>query len=114
MSELVQKLAAGEHRVVVGGSQATLAEFHRRITDMGYVFIKFTDTRGGTDIGFRIDREATRVDGDLEQGTGTVHVEGNVKLDYVPATVVADIDLATLSGTGHLVIRQEAATASER
>jgi hypothetical protein len=108
MSELVTKLAEGDHPVVVGGSQPTLEELKRRLTEMRYVFIKFTDTRGGTDLGFQVDEEATRHEGaDFEQGTGTIHVEGHLKLDYVPVTVVADVDLATLSGTGHLLIRQE-------
>jgi len=108
MSELVQKLAEGDHPVAVGGSLPTLEDFKRRVTEMGYVFIKFTATRGGTDLGFRVDQSATRTEGaDFDQGTGSVHVEGDLKLDYVPIRVVADVDLSTLVGTGHLVIRQE-------
>lgn len=40
---------------------------------------------------------------DFENGTGSVHVEGPLTLDYVPVKCVADIDLQTLEGQGHLV-----------
>ena len=105
MNELVQRLAKGDHPVVVGGSQSSLGELKRRIEEMGYVFIKFTDTKGGTDLGVRVDRDATRADGaDFDRGVGRVHIEGTLTLNYVPVCCVADIDLATLEGTGHLVI----------
>jgi hypothetical protein len=109
MNELVKHLASGEHPVVVGGSRPSLEDLQRRATDMGYVFVKFTDTKGGTDLGVRVDREASDVSkANWQEGTGTIHVEGNLTLDYVPVRCVADIDLATLSGTGHLVVREEA------
>jgi hypothetical protein len=109
MNELVKHLASGEHPVVVGGSRPSLEDLQRRATDMGYVFVKFIDTKGGTDLGVRVDREASDVSkANWQEGTGTIHVEGNLTLDYVPVRCVADIDLATLSGTGHLVVREEA------
>jgi hypothetical protein len=75
---------------------------------MGYVFIKFTGTRGGTDLGVRIDKQATDLSqADLGVGTGTAHIEGTLTLNYVRVRCVADIDLSTLSGTGHLVILEE-------
>ena len=108
MDDLVQRLAEGSHQVVVGGPQATLEEFRKRVEEMGYVFIKFTGTRGGTDLGVRLDRAATNLAGaDFAQGAGTVHLEGTLTLNYVKIRCIADIDLATLNGTGHLVILEE-------
>ena len=105
MDDLVQRLAEGNHKVIVGGPQATLEEFRKRIEDMGYVFIKFTETRGGTDLGVRVDKNATRSAGaSFENATGTVHVEGTLTLNYVKVRCIADIDLATLQGIGRLVI----------
>lgn len=75
---------------------------------MGYVFIKFTETRGGTDLGVRVDKSATKVDqASFENATGSVHVEGTLTLNYVKVRCVADIDLATLQGTGRLVVLEE-------
>src|SRR5947209_8759197 len=104
MNDLVQRLAEGDHKVTVGGPQPSLAEFQKRVEDMGYVFIKFTETRGGTDLGVRVDKSATNLSqANFAQGTGTVHVEGTLTLNYVKVRCIADIDLATLNGTGHLV-----------
>jgi hypothetical protein len=108
MDDLVQRLSEGNHKVVVGGPQTTLEDFKKRVEDMGYVFIKFTETRGGTDLGVRVDKSATRIDGaSFENATGTVHVEGTLTLNYVKVRCIADIDLATLQGTGRLVVLEE-------
>jgi hypothetical protein len=108
MNELVQRLAEGDHPVTVGGPQPSLQELRKRIEEIGYTFIKFTDTRGGTDLGVRVDKAATDVSqADFESSSGTVHIEGTLTLNYVKVRCVADIDLATLNGTGHLVILEE-------
>ena len=108
MNELVQRLSDGEHPVTVGGPQPTLEELSKRITVMRYVFIKFTGTRGGTDLGVRVDPEETDLSqANFEQGTGSVHVEGTLTLNYVKVRCIADIDLATLNGTGNLVVLEE-------
>ena len=109
MDDLVQRLATGAHPVAVGGPQPSLAELKSRIHEMGYVFIKFTGTRGGTDLGIRVDNEATDLRAaDFEQATGMAHIEGTLTLNYVPVRCVADVDLTTLSGTGHLVVLETA------
>ena len=75
---------------------------------MGYVFIKFTGTRGGTDLGVRVDKAATDLSqAHFEDGSGVAHVEGTLTLDYVKVRCIADIDLASLNGTGHLVQLEE-------
>lgn len=108
MDELVSRLSTGEHPVAVGGPRPSLEELKERVTTMGYAFIKFTDTRGGTDLGVRIDKDATDLrQANFEQGSGNAHIEGTLTLNYVKVRCVADIDLATLKGTGHLVALEE-------
>lgn len=108
MDDLVQRLAQGDHPVIVGGPKPSLEEFKKRVEDMGYVFIKFTDTRGGTDLGVRVDKSATDLSrANFEQQTGVAHVEGSLTLNYVKVRCVADIDLKTLDGTGRLVVLEE-------
>ncbi len=109
MNELVRRLAEGEHPITIGGPQPSLAEFKRRVEEIGYVFILFTETRGGTNLGVRIDKNATDLSrADFEQQSGTAHIEGTLTLNYVPVRCVADIDLATLRGNGHLVLLETA------
>ncbi len=108
MNELVQHLSEGEHPVSVGGPSPSLEEFRKRIEDMGYVFIKFTGTRGETALGVKVDMSTTDLSqAHFAQRTGNAHVEGTLTLNYVKVRCVADIDLATLDGTGHLVVLEE-------
>lgn len=104
MDELTERLSGGPHEVTVGGPQPSVEELRRRVEELGYVFVKFTQTRGGTDLGMRLDKAACDVTGaDFAQGTGTVHLEGTLTLNDDPVRCVADIDLASLNGTGRLV-----------
>jgi hypothetical protein len=104
MNELVQRLSIGNHPITVGGPQPSREELYKRVTQLKYVFIKFTGTRGGTDLGVRVDTDATDMSqADFQKGTGTVHIEGTLTLNYVKIRCIADIDLATLNGNGHLV-----------
>jgi hypothetical protein len=103
MDELVQRLSEGDHPIVAQRYKS--AQELRQAIERGYVLLKFTDTRGGTELGVRLDNAATDLGGaDFGQSTGTVHLVGNLTLNYVPVRHVADVDLATLNGTGHLEI----------
>ncbi|GCE45197.1 hypothetical protein EI42_03171 [Thermosporothrix hazakensis] len=109
MNELVQRLAAEKHPVIVGGSRPTLEEFKKRVEELEYVFLTFTETRGGTDLGVRLDKKACDLSqADFQQGKGNLHLEGTLTLNYVPVRCVADIDLSTLSGSGRLIPLEEA------
>lgn len=108
MDELVQRLTQGEHPITVGGTLPTLEDFQERVEKMGYVFLKFTETRGGTDLGVRVDRQATNLSqANFEQRSGVAHVEGTLTLNYVRVRCIADVDLATLEGRGHLMVLEE-------
>jgi len=101
---LVDRLCDGDQAVEVGLRPERTATRFKEAIDRNYVHIKFTGTRGGTELGLRLDREASDFSqADFENGTGLVHVEGGLTLDYVKVKCVADIDLATLEGKGHLV-----------
>jgi hypothetical protein len=113
MDDLTQRLTA-EHPIIVGGLDPTLAELRERTGELGYILIKFTETRGGTELGFPLDRDATDLSAaNFDEGTGTVHVEGNLTLNGDPVRCIADIDLATLNGTGRLVLAEKAAATTE-
>ncbi len=106
MDELTQRLST-DQAVVVGGSRPSLGDLRRRVEEVGYVFIKFTQTHGGTDLGFNLDHAASDVTGaDFDEGSGMVHIEGALTLNDDPVRCVADIDLATLAGTGRLVLAE--------
>jgi len=80
---LVEKLGEGDHRVEASLRPEKTAKALKDRIDMGYVHIKFTETKGGAKLGVGLDGELT--------------------LDFVKVRCVADIDLKTLAGKGHLV-----------
>jgi uncharacterized protein YbdZ (MbtH family) len=101
---LVDRLCEGDHPVEVGLRPEKTPKQFKEAIDRNYVHIKFTQTKGGTELGLALDRNASDFSkADFENGKGTAHVEGTLTLDYVKVRCVADIDLSTLEGKGHLV-----------
>jgi uncharacterized protein YbdZ (MbtH family) len=107
---LVDRLCEGEHPVEVGlHPERTVLRFREAI-DCNYMHIKFTNTRGGTELSFRLDCEACDFEeADFESRTGKAHIEGELTLDYVKVRCIADIDLSALEGKGHLMKAAEEA-----
>jgi len=101
---LVDRLCEGNHPVEVGLRPERTTKLFKEAIDRDYVHIRFTQTKGGTELGFRLDRGSSDFSAaDFVNAKGTVHVEGNLTLNYVKVKCVADIDLSTLEGMGHLV-----------
>jgi len=104
MSQLVDKLSEGEHRVeIVLRPERNLTALREAI-NRGFVHVRFPDTRGGTELTVKINPAASRTDtADLEAGSGSLTLSGNLTLDYVPVECIARVELPGLSGTGRLV-----------
>jgi hypothetical protein len=103
MSELVEKLSQGRHPVEISLRPDRTVAALKRCIDQGYTHIKFTETRGGTDLYVPLDSAASDLSAaDFDKSTGTVKLVGKLTLDYVPVRCLAEIDLATLAGTGNL------------
>ena len=105
MSELVEKLAAGDHPVEISLRPNKTVAVLKECIGRQYVHIKFTDTRGGTELGFRLDPAATDLSkADLEAAKGEAKFVGSLTLDYVKVRCVATVDLETFAGRGRLEI----------
>jgi uncharacterized protein YbdZ (MbtH family) len=101
---LVDSLSTGDHAVEVELRPEKTVKLFKEAIDRDYLHIKFVETKGGTELGFRLDRSTSDFSAaDFENGKGMAHVEGNLTLDYVKVKCVADIDLRSLKGKGHLV-----------
>ncbi|MBY0494105.1 MAG: MbtH domain protein [Cyanobacteria bacterium] len=110
MSDLVQRLAQGRHPAHISiRPERTVAAF-RDCLGRGFVHVRFTNTRGGTELGFSIDQSRSELTtADLDGGTGRVRLVGELSLDYVPVRCVADIDLPSLEGVAHLEVLEQSA-----
>ena len=100
----MKRLSEGDHPVEASIRPEKSAQALKERIDLGYVHIKFTGTRGGTELGVRLDPDALDTSqADFEKPSGTVHLEGGLTLNYVKVRCIADIDLQTLTGKGYLV-----------
>lgn len=99
MNELVKRLTK-KQPVQANRPDKSVAGLRERI-DLNYVHVLFTKT--GTELGMYLDRDKCEwKPEDLEKGTGKIHLEGALTLNYDKVRCVTDIDLSTMAGTGCL------------
>ena len=101
--DLVQYLSEADHPVEAGLRPDKSVTLLKEAIDRGFVHVRFTDTRGGTELGFSLDHDASDFSqADFDGQTGRVHLEGGLTLNYVKVRCIADLDLETLTGKGRL------------
>lgn len=102
MNDLVKRLSEAQEIEANLRPEATVEAFKQAI-DRGYVHVLFPGTRGGTELGIRLDEAACDLSAaDFEAASGSVHLEGELVLDYVPVRFDGEVELATLKGRGRL------------
>jgi hypothetical protein len=107
MNELVRRLSEGSHPVELTLRPEKGPKALEECLKRGYVHVKFTNTNGGTELGVKIDEDTAQLAlAAVNGGTVTFHVAGNLWLDYVHVRCVADIDVGTYQGLGHLELLQ--------
>ena len=102
--DLITRLSHDEHPVEANlRPERTALALKERIAQ-GYFPLKFTDTIGGTEVGVRLDPDSVDLSkADFANQCGMVHFEGGLTLNYVKVRCIADLNLETLTGKGHLV-----------
>jgi uncharacterized protein YbdZ (MbtH family) len=100
---LVDRLSAGDQPLTIALRPDPSVKAFKEAMDGGYLRVKFTNTKGGTELGFKVDKDASDLsEADFNEGTGQVRVVGGLSLDYTNVRCIANIDLQTLAGVGHL------------
>lgn len=106
MNDLVAKLAKGDHLVSVERYEK-LDEFKKAI-DRGFVLVKFTETKGGTELGVRLDKSLIDVSAaNFTSQEGHVRLNGTLTLNSVKVRCVANVYLQSRKGEGHLEILEQ-------
>ena len=100
MNELVETLSNGDHPVAMERCKDVQAL--QEMLERGYVLVKFTGTKGGTELGFEIDKSRSRLDTNFDSPKGSIHLEGELVLNYERVRMIADIKVKTRKGKGHL------------
>jgi uncharacterized protein YbdZ (MbtH family) len=102
---LVERLSTGTHPVEISLRPDKELSRFKQCVDRGYVHVKFTGTRGGTELGIRLINEESELGhADFTAGKGSVKLVGMLTLDFVKVRCYATIDLPELRGQGHLVL----------
>jgi hypothetical protein len=101
--DLVSRLAADAHPVALRvWPQPTTGALLDRVR-AGVVHVTFVSTDGGTDLPVRLGPDAKAlILAALAEGLRTVRISGQTTVDDVDVACVADVDVATLSGTAKL------------
>ena len=108
MDDLVAKLISCKQEIVLETSTENLLELEERLKNTKFVFVTFSQTRGGTELGINLDDSLTLLDGaDFKQGIGNIRIVGTCELNYHKVKCIGDIDLATRKGNGHLEVISE-------
>jgi uncharacterized protein YbdZ (MbtH family) len=103
VQDLVERLCTGTHKVRVVVRPENSAMAFKEAIDRGFVQVEFTETRGGTVLGFALDVEQSDLSqiGDNKRNEQAV-IAGTLTLDFQKVRCVATIDLKTLAGEGKL------------
>ena len=101
--DLVERLCAQSHKVRVVVRPEKSVEAFKEALERGFVQIEFTETQGGTVLGFPVDTEQS----DLSQmagnkKSGQAVISGLLTLNFQKVRCVATIDLNDLTGEGKL------------
>lgn len=75
-----------------------------RAVENGYILVKFTKTKGGTELGCNTKNDDTENRCVVDEQNRTVEIRGRLKLDYTPVRLVAKVSLDTFKGEGHLEV----------
>ena len=107
MNDLVRRLTE-EQDIEVSTRPERNLHYFKAAVDRNYVHLKFIHTRGGTELGFPIDKERSDLSGaDWEKGTGTLKLVGELTLDYVKVRFHSKVDIASLDGKGYLEVLED-------
>ncbi|OJW46877.1 MAG: hypothetical protein BGO67_04135 [Alphaproteobacteria bacterium 41-28] len=102
MDRLVSTLIEDKHPIELEVRTETLSELSERIKG-GFVFINFTDTQGGTEIGIELDESSKKLtDTILKKDIGTLKIVGTCEINYHKVKCHAEINLKTRQGLGYL------------
>jgi hypothetical protein len=102
MDSLVKRLSIGTHPIAFESRTTDFSEIKERL-DHGFVFVTFTGTRGGTELGINVEPKLSNFEAaNFEAQKGSLRIIGTCEIDYQKVRCIAEVDLSTKQGIGHL------------
>lgn len=100
---LVERLCTGSHKVRAVLRPENSLEAFKDALERGFVQIEFTETQGGTVLGFPVDIEQSDLSKISDSSrNGQLVIAGTLTLNFQKVRCVATIDLSNLAGEGKL------------
>jgi hypothetical protein len=110
MNDLIERLKNVQEIELAIRPSSTPDSF-RSALERGYVPVRFPNTRGGTELGVKLDPAGTEWSkADFSKSTGQVLLAGELTLDYTRVRFEGAIDVSTMKGTGNLQPVEESRT----
>jgi hypothetical protein len=76
----------------LGGITEELSEIKDRL-NQGFVFVKFLETQGETELGINIDNSLSVLNkADFDSGNGMLTLVGTCELDFIKVRCIAEIN----------------------
>ncbi len=103
MNDLIERLRNGQHPVEVVLRPKPSRKALRDCIDLGVAHIKFTDTQGGTELSMDLAMPECELAAlQADDAPGQIRLVGELSLNYVDIRCIADIDLESFAGAGHI------------
>jgi uncharacterized protein YbdZ (MbtH family) len=99
---LVQRLSGDNHRVEVRTTVEDKTAYLRDRLEIGYLHVFFPDTRGGTEIGVKLDAETSNIALEQIAKGNDINLRGHLVLDDIAAVCQIRLHPSDLVGRGGL------------
>jgi hypothetical protein len=108
-NDLVQRLQKEQEVIIIrycDNDKPNVQKLQRAVQN-GYVLVKFTSTKGGTELGCNVKNEDPKCTVQFDHANKRVTIRGRLKLDYTPVRLNATVNLDTFKGTGYLEVIED-------
>ncbi len=105
MDDLVRKLSAGKHPVLIQMAESESLSDLAYDLAKGYCHISFPDTQGGTELKIPVDAGASEFSRErILEGHASIHLEGDLSLNFEKVRFIGDFSVPGLTGEGCLQV----------
>jgi uncharacterized protein YbdZ (MbtH family) len=99
---LVDRLSGQDHRVEIRTRAEDRVAYLQERLELGYVYVHFPDTRGGTELGLKLDSDSAAKAIKQLKVLDDIELDGRLVLDDVPVMCRVRLSPADLAGRGGL------------
>lgn len=100
---LIDFLGNGQHPVILEQRISEQNDLFKKLRE-GFVFIRFTDTKGETELGVNLIPSECNLEDLFKEKSKKAHLVGTCELNFVPVKCVVEVDLDNRAGLASLEV----------